>query len=111
MPLLPASSSISALGGSEAGGWTEANKYSKYCTALHNASLPPIWWIRDSLFNVDLSDDELKPEFFTAFKAINDIKDSREWYDAKDSCVWSSVNCSAKIPSDQSGVAVTNSGE
>ena len=69
-PLLPGSSTIEELGGSAADGWTEANKFERYCDELENRCPPSIWWVTERAYPVVNPNIPINREFLSQLGKI-----------------------------------------
>ena len=87
-PLLPGSSTIEELGGSAADGWTEANKFDRYCNELEKRCPPSIWWVTEKAFLSQAQEEPINPQFL---KQLSELQ-KRSLRDNKS--LWSTVHCS-----------------
>ena len=87
-PLLPGSSTIEELGGSAADGWTEANKFDRYCNELEKRCPPSIWWVTEKAFLSQAQEEPINPQFL---KQLSELQ-KRSLRDNKG--LWSTVHCS-----------------
>ena len=87
-PLLPGSSTIEELGGSAADGWTEANKFDRYCDELEKRCPPSIWWVTEKAFLSQAQEEPINPQFL---KQLSELQ-KRSLRDNKG--LWSTVHCS-----------------
>ena len=87
-PLLPGSSTIEELGGSTADGWTESDKFDRYCNELENRCPPSIWWVTEKAFLSQAQEEPINPQFL---KQLSELQ-KRSLRDNKS--LWSTVHCS-----------------
>lgn len=95
--MLPADSAISDLGGSPEAGWTEDNKYDKYCQRLFAFCPPMVWWTTQRGFAETLDISALNPLFLKSLKIV------KTWADNTNRAMWSTVHSSFLIPNDHKG--------
>ena len=98
-PLLPGSSTIEELGGSTADGWTESDKFDRYCEELEKRCPPSIWWATERAYPVISPNIPINREFLSQLGKIR-VRSYKSG-----TGFWSTVHCGIWVQPPYTGVS------